>query len=116
MNELGSVEKTLIFIRNNSEKYAKAKADRIYLEQFRKSKKAMLVDQAAGMGYKTVQERESYAYRHDEYMELLMGLKQAIEIEEKLRWQLEAAKARIEIWRTMQANNRAEYNAGGLQT
>jgi hypothetical protein len=35
----------------------------------------------------------------------------AIEMEEKLRWDLIAAQARVEIWRTEQANNRAEGKA-----
>jgi hypothetical protein len=55
------------------------------------------------------QEREAYA--HDEYKQLLEGLKVAIEMEEKLRWDLIAAQARVEIWRTEQANNRAEGKA-----
>jgi hypothetical protein len=42
---------------------------------------------------------------------LLEGLKVAIEMEEKLRWDLIAAQARVEIWRTEQANNRAEGKA-----
>jgi hypothetical protein len=41
----------------------------------------------------------------------LKGLKEAIEIEEKLRWDLIGAQARVEIWRTEQANNRAEGRA-----
>jgi len=31
---------------------------------------------------------------------------EAVEIEEKLKWDLIAAQARIEVWRTEQANNR----------
>ena len=52
------------------------------------------------------QEREAYA--HQEYRDLLQGLKSAVEVEEKLRWDLIAAQARVEIWRTEQANLRAE--------
>lgn len=50
--------------------------------------------------------REQYAYSHDEYLALLDGLKAAVEVEEKLKWDLIAAQARIEVWRTEQANNR----------
>lgn len=116
MSEIGTVEQTLIFIRDTAKKYAKAKADRVYMEQFRKSKKAMLVEDARTQGHKTVQERETYAYMHDDYMEVLMGLKEAVEKEEEYKFKLIAAQARLEVWRTMQANNRAEYQAGSLQT
>jgi len=55
------------------------------------------------------QEREAYA--HPEMVELLSGLKAAVEIEEKLKWDITAAELRVEIWRTEQANNRAEGKA-----
>jgi hypothetical protein len=46
------------------------------------------------------------AYATDDYITLLKGLKEAVEIEEKLKWQLIAAQARIEIWRSQEATNR----------
>jgi hypothetical protein len=52
------------------------------------------------------QEREAYA--HEEYKQLLNGLKAAVEVEEELRWALVAAQARIEVWRSQEASNRAE--------
>ena len=55
------------------------------------------------------QERDAYA--HAEYVELLKGLKEAVAIEEKLRWDLIAAQARVDIWRTEQANLRIEGKA-----
>ena len=55
----------------------------------------------------TILERESHAYAHPEYIKIIDGIKAAIEIEEKLKWQFESALAHIEIWRTEQANNRA---------
>ena len=39
------IEKALDFIRDSSNDFAKAKANRIHLEQFRKSKKALLMNQ-----------------------------------------------------------------------
>lgn len=114
--ELKTVEHALIFMRDMAEKHATAKANRVYLEQFRKSKKATLMVKAEREGKKTGQEREAYAYAHEEYAELLKGLQAAVEEEEKYKFQLKAAEARIEIWRTQQANNRAEYRAGSLQT
>jgi len=96
------VEKAASFIKGNAKKYAKAKAERIYLQEFRKSKKAILVSTQKG----TVQEKESYAYSHQEYLEFLDGYRAAIEEEEEIMWMIRAAQAKIEIWRTQQANNR----------
>jgi hypothetical protein len=96
------------YIIKNSKKFAKAKAERIYLEEYRKSLKAILMKRSleSAIG---AQEREAYA--HEEYVELLEGLKLAIEIEEKFRWDLIGAQARVDIWRTEQANNRNEMRA-----
>ena len=96
------------YILKHSPEYAKAKSQRVYLEEFRKSKKAILMKQSleTALG---AQEREAYA--HPEYLELLLGIKQAVQIEEKLRWDLIAAQARVEIYRTQQANLRAEGRA-----
>ena len=100
--------KAVDYIIANAGKFAKAKAQRVYLEEFRKSKKALLMAQSTA---EAANAREQYAYSHDEYIALLEGLKQAVEIEEKLRWDLVAAQARVEIWRTEQANARAQDRA-----
>jgi hypothetical protein len=93
------------YIFKNGKKFAKAKAERIYLEEYRKSLKAILmkrsVENAIG-----AQERDAYA--HEEYLALLQGLKAAVEVEEELRWALIAAQARVEIWRSQEATNRIE--------
>ena len=114
--EFKTVEHALVFMRDKAEGHAKAKANRVYLEQFRKSKKAILMIEAEQNGKKTGQEREAYAYAHNDYAELLQGLRVAVEQEETFKFQLKAAEARIEIWRTQQANQRAEYRAGSLNT
>ena len=93
------------YVIANAGKFAAAKAQRVYLEEFRKSKKALLMAQSSA---KTAAEREQYAYGHEDYIALLGGIKAAIEVEEKLRWDLIAAQARIEIWRTQSANNRSQ--------
>ena len=91
------------FIRDNAEKYGQAKGNRIYLDEYRKTQKAILIQQAKDG---TVQEKESFAYAHPDYKSILDGLKVAVEEEEKIRWQMTAAQAKIEIWRTQQANSR----------
>lgn len=91
------------FLRDKAPEYAQAKGERVYLEQFRKSKKALLIQNTEG----TVLERESAAYAHPEYQELLEGLRAAVEREEELRWMMVAAQTKIEVWRSQQATNRA---------
>jgi hypothetical protein len=84
--------------------YAKAKSERVYLEQFLKSKKAILMQAHSEKAIGT-QEREAYA--HLEYIGLLEALKAAVEAEETARWTLVAAQARVEVWRTESANDRS---------
>ena len=55
-----------------------------------------------------VNAREIYAYAHHDYTRLLEGIKEAIAEEEHLRWKLIAAQAKIEVWRSLSANQRAE--------
>ena len=103
MSEAFDPNDAVDFIYRTAPKYAQAKAQRVYLEEFRKSKKALLM-KSCGETSVAAQERE--AYSHSEYQELLKGLQVAVETEEGLRWSLVAAQARIEIWRTQSANNR----------
>jgi hypothetical protein len=97
-----SAEKAAEFIRDNAERFGKARAERIYLEEYRKTQKALLMNEAAG----TDKTREAKAYAHPDYVINLRGIRAAREIEEGLRWQMVAAQARIEIWRSQGANNR----------
>ena len=101
-------DKAVDYIIANAGKFAAAKAQRVYLEEFRKSKKALLMAQSPA---KTATEREQYAYGHEDYLGLLGGIKAAVEIEEDLRWKLEAAKIRVEIWRSKEASNRGQERA-----
>ena len=96
------------YIIKHARLFAEAKAKRVYLEEFRKSKKAILMKKS---GQDTIGAQERDAYAAEEYRELLEGLREAVEVEEKLRWDLIAAQARVEVWRTEQANYRAEGKA-----
>ena len=97
--------KAVDFIRDNGKFYAKAKADRVYMEEYRKSLKAILMKRSMETAV-NAQERE--AYSHPEYVDLLNGLKEAVEQEERLRWEMVAAQARVEVWRSQEASNRVE--------
>lgn len=101
-------DKAVDYIIANAGKFAQAKAQRVYLEEFRKSKKALLMGQSTA---KAAVEREQYAYAHEDYLGLLGGIKAAVEVEEDLRWKLIAAQLRVEIWRTKEASNRGRDRA-----
>ena len=98
--------KVVEFLLKNAKIYAKAKSERIYIEEFRKSKKALLMQQAQVKGVETMAAQERDAYANPEYIKLLVGLKEAVEVEEKLRWQMLAAQIKIDLYRTESANNR----------
>jgi len=100
--------KAVDYIIANAKKFAKAKAERIYLEEYRKSLKAILMK---GSMENAVNAQEREAYSDPEYVQLLVALKEAVEIEEEIRWGLVAAQARIEVWRSLEATNRAEGKA-----
>jgi hypothetical protein len=108
MTELRDPHQAVDFIIANAGKFAQAKGQRVYLEEFRKSKKALLMGQSTA---KAAVEREQYAYAHEDYLGLLGGIKAAVEVEEELKWKLEAARLRVEIWRTQSANNRMQDKA-----
>jgi len=98
--------KAIEFIIENSAKFAEAKAQRIYLEEFRKTKKALLMKEALARGIDSAVAQEREAYAHIEYADLLKGLMVAIEKEETLKWMLTAAQMKVDIYRTEEATNR----------
>jgi hypothetical protein len=100
--------KAVDYILENAKQFAAAKAQRIYLEEYRKSLKAILMKKSFE---ETIGAQEREAYANPEYKELLEGLRVAIETEESLRWHLIAAQARIDVWRSQEASNRQEARA-----
>ena len=91
--------------------FADQKAERVYLHEFRKSKKAILMKAAAVSDPKmsaASQEREAYA--HPEYLELLMGLREATAKEVKTAHQIKIIEMKFEAWRSKKATARAEMN------
>lgn len=91
------------YIRDHAGEFAQAKANRVQLEAFIKSKKAMLMQTAQGDSSAA---REMNALAHPEYIQCLEGLKVAVETEEKLRWLFTAAELKIDLYRTQEANSR----------
>jgi hypothetical protein len=98
--------KAIEYIIENSCKFAEAKAQRIYLEEFRKTKKALLMKEALELGFESAVAQEREAYASVDYQLLLKGLQVAIEKEETLKWMLTAAQMKADIWRSEQASER----------
>lgn len=95
------------YLYTHGKKYAEAKAHRTYLEEFRKSRKSILMKEALlNQVAKSSAAAEMEAYAHQSYIQLLEGLRAAVEREEELRWGLISAQARIDVWRSNEASNR----------
>ena len=78
-DDLKDPNKAVDYILANAGKFSAAKAQRVYLEEFRKSKKALLMGQSSA---KSAVEREQYAYSREDYLAFLGGFKAAIEVHE----------------------------------
>lgn len=98
-------------IREKAAEYGKAKARRVYLEEYRRSKKALLMKDALKLKIEAANAQEREALANPEYKQLLEGLAAAVEIEETLKWELESHRLDIEIWRTKEATNRMQDRA-----
>lgn len=103
------VQKALDFLRFQSPDAAKAKAERIYLEEYRKTVKATAMKNCLSLPV-SAQEREAYSSK--EYVAHLEVMRDAIEKDEFFRWKMVAAQAIIEAWRTSSANERGQSKIG----
>lgn len=102
-------EKALWFIRDNAAHAAIAKANSIYMEEYRKTIKAKCMRSSTS---KSIAAQEVDAYSHPDYIAHLEVMRAAIEEFELYRWKMVAAQATIEAWRTHQANIRREQALG----
>lgn len=94
------------YLYTHGQKYAQAKANQTYLEEFRKTKKSILMKSAMLNGCKSIAAAEMEAYADVEYVVVLEGIKAAVEVTVGLYWGLMAAQARIDVYRSMEASNR----------
>jgi len=95
--------KALDYLRDNAEEYGRCKANVIYLQEFRKSKKSLLMNQS---DLKTESAKEAFAYAHEEYQDHLATIRVAIEEYETMRWMMIAAQAKIDVWRSLESSAR----------
>lgn len=98
------IDKALDFLRDNARDAAQARADRVYVEEYRKTLKATLMKEHGSMSA-VLQAREAYA--DPRYVQHLEAIKEAVKADEFSRFMRIAAEAKIEAWRTQSSNSRA---------
>lgn len=99
------VDSALDWLIKHADKAAEARAHRVLLEEATKSVKAKLMKDS-GQESLGAQEREALA--SDAYQTHLEGLRAAVYEDERYRLLRAAAEARLEIWRSQQANQRIQ--------
>lgn len=99
------VEKAVDFLRDASRKAARARAERAYIEEFRKTLRAQIMREHPDLPI-AAQEREALA--DPRYQQHLRALKEAVEADEYMRWMLTAAEAKISAWQTQARIHRAQ--------
>lgn len=107
------IERRMDQLRKTAKAFAAAFAQREYLDEFKKSKLAILMKKAEREGFTTSAAQEREARASDDYLELLDGLKAAVETSEALRWELKIAEIGAEVWRSKEATRRAERKGYG---
>lgn len=99
------IDRALDFLRDNARDAAQARADRIYVEEFRKTIKAQIMKEHGTLSA-VLQERE--AYSDPRYGEHLEAIREAVKADEFHRFMRVAAEAKIEAWRTQSSNSRSK--------
>ena len=97
------VNKALEWLVANADKAAEARANRQYLEDFSRTIKAEIMSEHIT---EAVNAQERFAYSDSRYKVHLEGLREAIKLDERYRWLKDAAIAKLDCWRTQQANLR----------
>jgi hypothetical protein len=100
------LEQTLDWLRDNAGKAAKARAERVYMEEWLPSLRAQLAAKFIESG-DSAAAADMKAKAHQDYRNALEGYRQAVEADELMRWHRTRADALVEVWRSDQANQRA---------
>lgn len=100
-------------LRTLAKEHSKAEAKRVYLEEFKKSKLAILMKDAEKKGVTSNAAQERDARANPEYLAFLDGLLVATEEAESKEWELKIALEGARLWQTDQANKRAERKGYG---
>lgn len=103
------IDKALDYLRDNASAAAQARANRVYIEEFRKTVKAQQMKLDEGI---PVSAQERNAYASQAYQDHLEVLKDAVMEDEKHRFMMSAAQAKIDAWRTQESNLRNMQRVG----
>ena len=98
------IDKALDFLRDNARDAAQARAERVYVEEYRKTLKAQLMKEHDKLSA-VLQERE--AYSDERYQQHLEAIREAVQRDEFHRFMRIAAEAKIDAWRTQSSNVRS---------
>lgn len=97
MIDIDEIDKAVAFLRDKADLAAKARAERLYLEDYTKSLKAILMKEHTEKPL-GAQEREAMADKR--YLTHLEALKIAIHNDEYNRFMRDAANTKCEVWRS----------------
>lgn len=97
------VERAIDYLRDSASKAGRARAEREYMDEYKKVIKASIMRENAD---KPIGTQEAIAYSDPRYATHLTVMKEAIERDEFYRWGRTAAEAKLAAWQTMSANNR----------
>ena len=97
------VEAALDYMRDKSTAAAQARAERAYVEEYRKVLKAQIMREYPGDPIGT---QEAKAYADKRYVAHLDAIKTAVFEDEQWRFRMAAAQAKLDAWQTQSANNR----------
>jgi hypothetical protein len=98
-------EKAVRWLIDNSDGDAEKRANRLYLEQYRKSLKALIMKEQVGK--LSIAAREVEAYADQRYLDHLNVMKEAIRLDEQARFLRHGAEIKLDVWRTAESTKRA---------
>lgn len=100
------LEQALDWLRDNATSSAKARSERLYMDEWLPALRAKIAAECIAAG-DSASAADIKAKASQVYHEALEGFKEAVEADEKYRWQRTRADVVIEVWRSDQARLRA---------
>lgn len=98
------IEKALDYLRDSAGRTARARAEKIYLDEYCRPLKSLIMRENVA---ESLGAQEARAYSDPRYKQHLEALKAASEACDYLLFMREAADAKLRAWQTMRATERA---------
>ena len=108
------IQKILYDAEQKAKQFAQAESNRVYLEEFKKSKLAILMKEFQQQGFGAISAQEREARANNEYIELLKGLTEATK-SMQLKYELRVIEWKVMLHQTKQADRRAEMKLVNAQ-